>query len=126
MGVSEESQVQVAINSFTPFDFASCLFAPDKPDSETRRVFSAAQTFCYSWDLEWNVTSWLGSVEKDLGDPHTTTDSWASLDCSVSGAGPAVAPDRLPVGVMHSVTAKKFTFQQFQPRIQQLIPFAEW
>lgn len=53
------------------------------------------------------IAPWLGSLGRDLGDPHITTDSWASPDCSVSGAGPAAAPGRLPARVINTSTAKK-------------------
>lgn len=70
---------------------------------------------CFQWDILLLVVlvfgersaPWPGSLGRDLGDPHTTTDSWASHDCSVSEAGPAAAPDRLPAGVINSCTAKK-------------------
>lgn len=58
--------------------------------------------------------AWLELLGRDLGDPHTTTDSWANLDCSVSEAGPAAATGRLPAGVINTTTVKKkVNLQQF-------------
>jgi len=45
---------------------------------------------------------WLELPGRDLGDPHITTDSWENPDCSVSEAGPAAAPGRLPAGVINT------------------------
>lgn len=51
------------------------------------------------------VLAWPGSRGKAPGDPRTTTDSWASPDCSVSGAAPAVAPGRRAEGVINATSA---------------------
>lgn len=68
------------------------------------------------WPSEWNAAQWLVSIGRGLGDPHTTTDSWASPDCSVSEAGPAAAPGHLPAGVINTSTTKVVTEpkQQFK------------
>lgn len=74
-------------------------------------------------DSEWEITPWLELQGRDLGDPHTTTDSWANPDCSVSGAGHAAAAGRLPAGVINTTTAKKekkLTMQQFQPHVHNV------
>lgn len=70
------------------------------PDSRGL-VLGAAEIACRWWSSEWERAPWLGSLGRDLGDRHTTTDSWASPDCSVSEAGHAAAPDRLPAGVIN-------------------------
>lgn len=64
------------------------------------------------------VSAWLGSRGKAPGDPHTTTDSWASPDCSVSGAGPVVVPGRRAEGVIN-VTFASFAFCVFFLMIYQ-------
>lgn len=73
------------------------------PDSRGL-VPSAAEISCCRWASEWKLSPWLGSLGRGLGDPRTTTDSWASPDCNVSEAGPAAAPGRLPAGVINTTT----------------------
>lgn len=67
-------------------------------------VFSIAVIFRSQWAWEWRLAPWQGSLGRAPGDPLTTTDSWASPDCSVSEAGPAAAPGRQSAGVIHTIT----------------------
>lgn len=83
-------------------------------------ISSTTDALSVWWALEWDPT-WLGSVERDPGDLRTTTDSWARPDCSVSGAGPAAAPDHLPGGVINTITTaatkQAFVLAQRAPQV---------
>lgn len=85
---------QRQINTAGP-PWESCLGSAICTDYGTPRGLWVAE-------ISGRVAAWPGSAGRGLGDPRTTTDSWASPDCSVSAAGPAAAAGRQPARVIRS------------------------